>query len=104
VDANGATALHRGVRTRCAAAAETLLDHGADATARNKSGSTSFHLAVQSTGRGGSGSDAALAEQRQLIELFLARGLSPSLRSDCGKSVVESAKAPWVRELLGSAR
>ena len=59
-DKNGAAALHRAVRTRCAAAVRCLLNAGTDPTLKNKSGSTPFHLAVQNTGRGGSGSDAAL--------------------------------------------
>src|SRR5947209_11621033 len=50
-DKNGATPLHRAVRTRCAAAVRFLLQAGADPTTRNKSGSTAFHLAVQNTGR-----------------------------------------------------
>src|SRR5262249_4272112 len=52
-DKNGATPLHRAVRTRCAAAVRCLLDAGSDPTRRNESGSTPFHLAVQNTGRGG---------------------------------------------------
>src|SRR5579872_5401861 len=59
-DANGATALHRAVRTRCAAVVDYLLNAGADATKMNKPGSTPFHLAVQNTGRGGSGAAAAI--------------------------------------------
>src|ERR1043165_9796715 len=51
-DQNGATALHRAVRTRCAAAVRFLLRAGSDLNLRNKPGSTPFHLAVQNTGRG----------------------------------------------------
>jgi hypothetical protein len=39
-DANGVTALHRAVRTRCGAAAQALLDRGADPRRSNDSGST----------------------------------------------------------------
>src|SRR6266850_3384604 len=46
-DKNGATPLHRAVRTRCAAVVNYLLNAGSDATLRNKPGSTPFHLAVQ---------------------------------------------------------
>ena len=60
-DKNGATPLHRAVRTRCATAVRCLMEAGADATLRNKPGSTAFHLAVQNTGRGGSGSEKAKA-------------------------------------------
>ena len=48
-DKNGATPLHRAVRTRCAAAVKFILDAGGDPTIRNKPGSTPFHLAVQNT-------------------------------------------------------
>ena len=62
-DKNGATPLHRAVRTRCAAAVKCLLERGSDATLKNKPGSTPFHLAVQNTGRGGSGAEAARSAQ-----------------------------------------
>lgn len=99
-DANGATALHRAVRTRCAAAVRFLLGAGADPEASNRSGSTPFHLAVQNTGRCGSGSEAAVGAQREIIEAFLARGVSPDLHIGSGKSVRASARSVWIRELL----
>jgi len=99
-DKNGATALHRAVRTRCAAAVRFLLEAGADPVLRNKPGSTPFHLAVQNTGRGGSGETAAIEAQREIIKEFLARGLSPNLRNSSGKSVRNSAQSDWIRELL----
>lgn len=100
-DKNGATALHRAVRTRCAAAVACLLKAGADPTGRNKSGSTPFHLAVQGTGRGGSGADLAIAGQREIIGLFLSRGVSTALRDGNRKTVLDCATSAWVRELLG---
>ncbi|MGE0535679.1 MAG: ankyrin repeat domain-containing protein [Pirellulales bacterium] len=99
-DKNGATPLHRAVRTRSARAAECLLCAGADATLRNHSGSTAFHLAVQNTGRGGSGEPVAVAAQRTIIETFLRQGISTRARDGRGKSVVESARALWIKELL----
>jgi hypothetical protein len=99
-DKNGATPLHRAVRTRCAAAVKCLLDAGADTTIKNKPGSTPFHLAVQNTGRGGSGADIARSAQRVIIQLFLARGISPKVKDENGKSVVDWAKSDWVREIL----
>jgi hypothetical protein len=99
-DKNGATALHRAVRTRCAAAVRWLLKAGADPSLRNKPGSTAFHLAVQNTGRGGSGSEDAKVGQRQIIEEFLAAGLSVGLKDGKGKTVLECAKSGWIREVL----
>src|SRR5262249_19807146 len=84
-DKNGASPLHRAVRTRCAAAVKFLLERGADATLRNKPGSTPFHLAVQNTGRGGSGAEAAKDAQRQIIQEFLSFGLRPALKDSKGK-------------------
>jgi hypothetical protein len=101
-DKNGASPLHRAVRTRCAAAVKRLLAAGADPTLRNKPGSTPFHLAVQNTGRGGSGSEAAIAAQRQIIEAFLARGVSTALKDGNGKTVVDCARSGWIRNMLSA--
>lgn len=100
VDKNGATALHRAVRTRSAAAVQRLLQAGADPTARNLPGATPFHLAVQNTGRGGSGSEAAKAGQRRIIEVMLAHGVSPRIKDARGKSVLDWARSEWIRQLL----
>jgi len=99
-DKNGATPLHRAVRTRCAAAVTRLLDAGSDATLGNNSGSTPFHLAVQNTGRGGSGAEKAMAGQREIIQAFLERGISPSLKDARGKSVLKWVKSDGIRQLL----
>jgi Ankyrin repeats (many copies) len=99
-DKNGATPLHRAARTRCAAAVKYLLQRGSDATRRNQPGSTPFHLAVQDTGRGGAGTDAARAAQREIIHTFLSLGLSPSLKDGKGKSVLDCARSSWIRILL----
>lgn len=102
-DLNGATPLHRAVRTRCAAAVRCLLEAGADPRARNKPGSTPFHLAVQNTGRGGSGTAAAINAQREIIQVFLDLGLSPNLKCGRGKSVMACARSAWIRQLLALA-
>jgi len=99
-DKNGATGLHRAVRTRCAAAVECLLSAGASPKARNLSGSTPFHLAVQNTGRGGSGEKVAKDAQRTIIEIFLAAGVSTGLKDGKGKSVLDCARSDKIRELL----
>jgi len=99
-DKNGATPLHRAVRTRCAAAVKFLLSAGSDPAIRNKPGSTPFHLAVQNTGRGGSGAPVAIDAQREIIKSFLFCGVSPNLKSGGGKSVADSAQSAWISELL----
>jgi hypothetical protein len=99
-DKNGATPLHRAVRTRCADAVKCLLNAGSDATLKNRPGSTPFHLAVQNTGRGGSGAENAKAAQREIIQAFLGRGISPGLKDGKGKSVLEWVRTDWIREIL----
>jgi hypothetical protein len=99
-DKNGATPLHRAVRTRCAAAVKHLLESGCKVLLKNKSGSTPFHLAVQNTGRGGSGSENAIVAQREIIKVFLAKGVSVRLKDGNGKSVHDCAKSSWIREML----
>ena len=99
-DKNGATPLHRAVRTRCAAAVRFLLQSGSDATRRNKPGSTAFHLAVQNTGRGGSGSELAKTAQRDIIAAFLRHGVRPTIEDANGKSVLAWARSGWIRQML----
>ncbi|MDQ6678352.1 MAG: ankyrin repeat domain-containing protein [Acidobacteriota bacterium] len=67
---DGATPLHRAVRTRCAGAVRALLDYGADPAIRNKNGSTAMQLALRTTGRGGSGSPEAKAQQQEIVLLL----------------------------------
>lgn len=66
----GVTPLHRAARNRCSAAVETLLRLGANPRLANDHGSTPADLAHWTTGRGGSGSDAAKLEQRAIIQLL----------------------------------
>jgi len=99
-DANGATPLHRAVRTRCAAAVKFFLQAGSDPTAKNKSGSAPFHLAVQNTGRGGSGAPEAVNAQREIIKTFLTFGVSPNLKNSRGQSVIDSAQSDRIREMF----
>jgi hypothetical protein len=70
LDKSGVAPLHRAVRTRCTGAVRALLAGGADPRLRNRSGSTPLDLAEATTGRGGSGSDAAKREQRAIKRLL----------------------------------
>jgi hypothetical protein len=73
-DLGGTTPLHRAVRNRCAAAVAALLDGGADARRKNKRGSTAMQLATRNTGRGGSGTPEAKAQQAEIVRLLAQRG------------------------------
>jgi Ankyrin repeats (many copies) len=73
-DKSGVTPLHRAVRNRCAAAVRALIDGGADVNRPNGSGSTPLQLARWTTGRGGSGTSIAKAEQQVIVRLLLDHG------------------------------
>ena len=73
-DKNGATPLHRAVRTRCATAVRALLKGGSDARCKNKSGTTPMRLASLNSGRGGTGSAAAKAQQQEILRLLREHG------------------------------
>jgi len=73
IDNNGSTPLHKAIRTRCAAAVETLLNLGADPTIRTRNGSTCERLATVSSGRGGSGSPIAKEQQVRILDLLSRR-------------------------------
>jgi len=77
IDKNSVTPLHRAVRTRCAAAASALLDGGADPLRKNGNDSTPMMLATRQTGRGGSGSPEAKAQQAEIIRLLERYGATP---------------------------
>ena len=72
-DKGGVTPLHRAVRNRCAAAVRALLEGGADRSRANGNGSKPLQLAKLTTGRGGSGSAEAKAEQAEIVRLLSAR-------------------------------
>jgi ankyrin repeat protein len=74
LDKSGVTPLHRAVRTRCAAAVTALLDGGADVLAKNNNGSTPLLLATLTTGRGGTGSPEAKAQQQEIVHLLQQHG------------------------------
>ena len=76
VDNSGVAPLHRAVRTRCAAAVKALIEHGADVRRANRNGSTPLQLARRNTGRGGSGSPEAKAQQGEIVRLLAQHGAS----------------------------
>jgi Ankyrin repeats (many copies) len=89
VDKRGVSPLHRAVRTRCATAVRTLLECGADPMRRNKNGSNPMLLAVKSTGRGGTGSPEAKAQQEEIVRLLRQNFSGPPFRNS---GVSESTK------------
>ena len=100
LDKSGVAALHRAVRQRCPSAVDALLRHGALVRLRNKSGATPLHLAVQNTGKSGSGSPDSKACQEEIIQILLHRGASPHDRDANGKTVGQSAQGDWIHALL----
>lgn len=68
--AGGVTPLLRAVRNRCSAAVRALLDAGVDPQRRNASGSSPLDLARVTSGRGGTGSPEAKAEQARIIRML----------------------------------
>jgi ankyrin repeat protein len=100
LDVAGVAPLHRAVRSRCAGAVRALLENGAGARLGNKSGSTPLHLAVQTTGRGGTGSAHARDEQQQIIRLLLLHGAHATDRDARGKTVEDRISSDWIREVL----
>lgn len=73
-DGRGVTPLHRAVRARCAAAVGALLEGGADPRRPNGNGSTPMMLARRPTGRGGSGTPEARAQQSRIVALLERHG------------------------------
>ena len=73
-DKSGVAPLHRAVRSRCAAAVKVLLESGADVDAANGRGSTPLLLAMQNTGRGGTGSVRAKAQQAEILRMLKEYG------------------------------
>ena len=70
LDKSGVAPLHRAVRNRCAAAVRALIDGGADPRSPNRNGSTPMLLATQNTGRSGSGSVEAKAQQQEILRIL----------------------------------
>jgi len=100
VDKDDVAPLHRAVRTRSLAAVRALLDGGANVRQKNKAGSTPLHLAVQTTGKSGSGSPRAREQQAGIITLLLKRGAKVTDTDAKGKTVARAATGARISALL----
>jgi len=76
IDKSGVAPLHRAIRNRRADAVKALIDGGADPLAPNRNGSTPMRLATHNTGKSGSGSPEAKAQQEQILRILEDRGAS----------------------------
>lgn len=85
VEKAGAAPLHRAIRARSPEAVRCLLERGAAVGARHaKQGSTPLHLALHSTGAGGT--KGARAEQDEIVELLLRHGADTRAKDAKGNS------------------
>jgi len=100
IDKNGATALHRAVRTRCAAAVKFLLEAGTNPDLPNRNGSTPLHLAVQDTGRGGSGAAVAREAQIEIVKLLLDRRANRKTKDARGHTAAQCARNVEIRRMV----
>jgi ankyrin repeat protein len=73
---------------------------GANVYAQNDNGSTPLHLAVQNTGRGGTGVPAIIARQSEVIDLLLNYGASVTAKDNNGKTAVDAARNPRIQKRL----
>jgi len=98
-DKNGVTALHHAVRFRSPAAAETLLEHGANVNqACRRNGSTPRHRAVTQTGAPATAGKWAAA--RDIIGILLTAGADPSITNKAGKKSEDYVTDPALKRLL----
>ena len=44
--------------------------------------------------------EKARTAQREILEMFLGRGVSPTLQDATGKSILEWARTQWIQQLL----
>ena len=93
------TPLHMAVRDRCVEAVRIFLVHGADANAEDRGrSSTPLRRAIALTGRGGTGGKKA--EAVEIVRLLLEHGADPHHNNRSGKSLINSAQDPEIRQLL----
>ena len=99
-DRGRATPLHRAVRARSAGAVRQLLALGAQPHCRlGLRGSTPLHLAVQSTGAGGTA--GSIDEQLAIIGLLLQHGADPAVADAAGRTPREWTRNPRLLAALG---
>jgi ankyrin repeat protein len=79
---------------------QALLENGANPRLGNSSGSTPLHLAVQNTGRGGSGTADAREQQAAIIRLLVQHGARLTDTDAAGKSVAASVAGAWVEDVF----
>jgi ankyrin repeat protein len=100
-DRGGVTALHRAVRARSPEAVAALLSAGADPwAATKKAGSTALHLAVASSGAGGTAGTGEL--QIEIVRMLLAAGATVNDVDRDGIAVVDRIQSPKLRQALGA--
>ena len=100
-DRGGATPLHRAVRAHSSEAVRQLLEASAEVDGKlRKQHSTPLHLAVRSSGAGGTA--GAIDEQIKIIRLLLQYGANPATPDRAGKGAYDAARNLRVREALSS--
>ena len=100
-DRGGATPLDRAVRARSPGAVGQLLALGAHPHCRlGKRGSSPLHLAVQSTGAGGTA--GAIDEQLAIIGLLLEHGADPDVADAADRTPRDWARNERILAALGT--
>jgi ankyrin repeat protein len=98
-DRGGVTALHRAVRARSPEAVAALLAAGADPhAATRKAGSTPLHLAVASTGAGGTAKTGE--NQIHIVRMLLAAGAAMTDVDRHGTAVADRIQSRSLRALV----
>jgi uncharacterized protein len=98
-DKNGVTPLHRAVRFRSPAAVKELIAQGADINVVDKrTKSTPLHRAVTNTGAPATAGkmDCAI----EITRLLLANGADPRIKNKNGKTPIDYAKNPEMKDVF----
>jgi uncharacterized protein len=98
-DKNGVTPLHRAVRFRSRAAVKELIARGADVNVVDKkTKSTPLHRAVTNTGAPKTSGKADCAIE--IIKLLLTSGADPRIKNKNGKTAIDYAKSPEMKDVF----